>query len=342
MVAPSATALEPGEELPIEGYQPVAESAHVPQQPYQRYFTQDALDRTITFYVSEPTTDQTLPLVAYVQGSGSGSLFRPRPGTDPERAVDGHGGHNTLADVVRDRARLLIVEKPGVSYLDAGREGPHSSQRFREEHTLERWAEAVGAALEATLALPGLDGSRVLVVGHSEGGIVASRVAADRELVTHVATLAGGGPTQLYDLVQLARSGHFLAWVSEDPEERVDYVLTSWVQIQSQPESTNDFFLGHPYRRWASFLANSTMEELAATEARILLIQGENDLVVAPETLTIAQAHLVSNGKDVTVRSIPEAGHSFDLPPEGEVPVDGWRKVLTLVVDWFLPHGDPR
>src|SRR5205823_12330596 len=118
------------------------------------------------------------------------------------------GWATTLFQAAQGRARVLVVEKPGVQFLD---ESPHAgmgegcSEEFLREHTLPRWAEAVSASLEAARALPHTDPSRLLVVGHSEGAIVAARVAAENPHVTHVACLAGGGPPLPYDLV--ARPG---------------------------------------------------------------------------------------------------------------------------------------
>jgi dienelactone hydrolase len=105
--------------------------------------------------------------------------------------------HNTIADVVRGRARLVIVEKPGVHLLDDPPDpggAAHASATFRSEHTLERWSEAVHAALEAARKLPGILPGRVLVAGHSEGGIVAARVAAEDRSVTHVAFSRAAAP----------------------------------------------------------------------------------------------------------------------------------------------------
>ncbi len=333
-----STAQEAATQTPQpETYHPQRDTARVPRQPYDRYFTRDKYGRTITFYLSEDPTEATLPLIVYVHGSGCSSLFRKRGETDPTEAVAGQAGHNTFTDAVRGRARLLIVEKPGVSYLDEGGDVHNASQEFREQHTLDRWGEAVGAAIEAARKLPSIDGSRVMVVGHSEGGIVAARVAAERDFVTDVAVLAGGGPTQLYDILQLAKSGEFFRGVSEDAAERVDYVLEEWAQILANPETADEFFFGHPYCRWATFLSSSTMEELEETDARILLIQGAQDKAVAPETMTMTQTHLLSKGKDVTARMIAAGDHSFNLPPEDGERVDGWLKILSMTVDWFLP-----
>src|SRR4051812_39293573 len=96
-------------------YQPRRDSHHVPSQPYERYFTIDQFGRTITFYLSELPKDAPakLPLVVYIQGSGCQSNFGQHDGrTFPQN------GHATVGDAVRGRARLLIVEKPGVKFLD--------------------------------------------------------------------------------------------------------------------------------------------------------------------------------------------------------------------------------
>ncbi len=323
----------------VQKYEPQLDPTRIPRQPYHRYTTLDKLGRTVTFYLSEePAQAEALPLVVYVQGSGWGSLFAKRGQTDPNEAVAGQGGHSTLADIVRGRARLLIVEKPGVEYLDVQNSNP--PQRFREEHTLDRWGEAVGAAVQATCKLAEVDNKRVLVIGHSEGGIVAARVAAERDFVTHVAVMAGGGPTQLYDILQLARAGEFFTRVSADADERVAYVLNSWAEIKADPDNAEKLFFGHPYRRWSTFLASSTMEELARTNAAILLLQGEKDRAVATETMTMAQTHLLSKGKLVTARMIADADHSFNLPPVDGEPVDGWQQTLKTAVDWFLAEDE--
>jgi pimeloyl-ACP methyl ester carboxylesterase len=314
----------------VARYRPVAEPARVPQQPYLRHSTEDAFGRRVVFYVSEEPADAPpLPLVGYVQGSGCSSLFvaaggRPR----------GTGGHNTLRDVVAGRARLVIVEKPGVEYLDAPRDAGGAGEAraaFREEHTLERWCEAVHAALQAARVLPCVRAGRVLVVGHSEGGIVASKLAADHGWITHVAVLAGGGPTQLFDLVTLARRGAFFAHVAAEPELRVQHVLDEWQRIRADPESATQLFFGHPYRRWSSFLATSTLDQLLAGKARVYAAQGGRDAAVAPESFELLRAGLLARGRDATFDLVADADHSFARPGG-----DGWREVLERVVAWFL------
>jgi predicted esterase len=101
----------------------------------------------------------------------------------------------------RGRARIVIVEKPGVRFLDVAQDPGSAlgaSAEFLAEHTLERWSEANITALRAALQLPGADRARVLICGHSEGGNVAAHVAASRNtlddlLLTHARVFLAHG-----------------------------------------------------------------------------------------------------------------------------------------------------
>ena len=320
-------------ERPLLPYEPRADTTVLRQQPYHAYFTLDAYGRRIDFYLSEePPGAAPMPLVVYVHGSGCQSNFVEENGR-----LQGRNGHSTIADVLRGRARLVIVEKPGVKLLDAPPDpggASRASPAFRSEHTLERWAEAVHAALEAARKLPEILPGRVLVAGHSEGGIVAARVAAADPSVTHVAILAGGGPTQLFDLLTLARRGFLLQNVSKVPQERVDYALAQWREIQADPDSAEKLFLGHPYRRWSSFLKTSTLEQLLKTDARIYAAQGTDDQAVAWESFEVLRSELLSKGRRAEFDAVAGADHSFVV--HSEKPSDGWKELFERVAAWFL------
>jgi len=217
--------------------------------PFDRYTTQDSLGRMVTFYLSVPPAEERpapRPVVVFIPGSGCQSVFQKRG----ERVSGGY--HTVLFQEAKGRARILVVEKPGVKYLDAPPPAAPlektASDEFLKEHTLPRWAEANAAALRAAWAFPGVDAARTLVVGHSEGSLVAAHVAAGLPRVTHVASLAGGGPTQLFDFVANASRPR----PDDQPGDagrRVQEVFDAWGKIQKDPESTTQSLSGkirHP------------------------------------------------------------------------------------------------
>ncbi len=303
-------------------------------QPYTQHTTTDRFGRAITFYLSEAPPEPRLPLLAYIQGSGWTPHFEPQDGRLRPR-----NGHATIADAARGRARLLIVEKPGVEPFGNPSQEQGGPAEFRREHTLDRWSEAVMSAMRAARTLPGVAPVPSLVIGHSEGGLVACRVAAELDDVTHVACLAGGGPTQLFDILELARRGEFFKRISDDPDARAAHVLEQWQRISADPGNPDAVFFGHAYLRWATFCASSPMEELLRTDARVFIAQGAADRAVTRESFEALRAHLLAHGRDVTGRLVEGADHSF-APAAGDA--DGWRAIMEEILDWWLAPPEPE
>jgi predicted esterase len=228
------------------------------------------------------------------------------------------------------RDSLLI----GISHATALIECRESSE-FNREHTLERWAEAVEAAIRAAQNLPQVTRNKTLIIGHSEGGLVACRVARDLpKIVTHVASLAGGGPSQLFDLLTLTRKGNFFRDVSENPDERVKFLLDKWQAIQVDPTSAEKFFFGFAYRRWSTFLVSSPIDELLNTSAKIYIAQGAEDQAVDPASSDALYAQLLAKGKQAVYDRVEGANHSFNINSSPKT--DGWKELHKRIVMWFL------
>lgn len=303
--------------------------------PFQRYTTRDRLNRTITFYVSVAPAENTkarLPIVLFIQGSGCQSVFQRKDGK-PSMGLPG-----LLLEQAKDKVRVLVVEKPGVNLFDQPtRPGSaeEASEEFLTEHTLPRWAEANIAALRAAWTLPNVNHSMTLLVGHSEGGLVAARVAAELPQITHVASLACGGPTQLFSLAELfARPRPDDA--PGDVAKRRRAVYDEWARIQADPNSITKFWMGHPYRRWASFLQYSLTTELLRCRARIYLAHGTNDTATPVTAFDVVSAELAVHKRDVTAERIEGADHGFRTKDMPQGSPDGLQALFGRVLDWFL------
>lgn len=294
--------------------------------PYDKYMLSTEED-TITFYLSVTSREENLPLVVYIQGSGMNSLFAERGG----RVVP-VSGHMAWFTAGQEKYRILIVEKPGVSYLQTG-----SSASFDRKFSLDRWSRTIVEAIGYVTLKEKVDPEKILVAGHSEGGVVASRVAALLgDKVSHVAVIAGEGPSQLYSLYKLAENGTFFNTRQHNmpvPEQRLGYLTDQWKDILSDPLSTEKKFWGFTYLRWSGFLSTSVIDELIPYQGKILIVQGTSDEAVYPESAVVSYTTLLSKGKDIEMELISNADHSFNIHDQPET--DGWRMMIEKVMLWF-------
>lgn len=308
--------------------------------PFQRYTTTDQLGRTITFYLSRPPKEDPkskLPVVLFISGSGSQSLFSK------------HGDHisgglqNILVGQAKKQARIVCVEKPGVKFLDfPARPGSatDSTEEFRREHTLPRWAEANCAAIRAVWTLPDVDSSKTLVLGHSEGALTASFVAAELPQVTHVAPLAGAGPTQLYSLAALAaepRPGD----KPGDAEKRRDHIFEQWKKVLADPESITTYWLGHPHRRWSSFLKYNSTELLLRSKAKIYLAHGTADSASYIGELDVLRAELAAHGRNFVSERLDGLTHGYAKPNAPPGPPEEMQALFGRILKWFFAVTTP-
>ncbi|MEO1527337.1 MAG: alpha/beta fold hydrolase [Planctomycetota bacterium] len=274
--------------------------------------------------------DGKLPLVVCVQGSGSQSVFQRYQGM-----IASGGPEAVIARDFRDRVRVLVVEKPGVEFLvQPTRPGSavEGSEEFNREFSLPRWTEAVNAAIQATLTMDMIDDQRLMVLGHSEGAQVACEVASANPSVTHVAAMAGGGPTQVFDFVRFAREG-VMYDPNATPEQRVQAFLADWKKVLDDPTASDKFILGHSHLRWSSFAQTSPIEALLQSKSKVFIAQGTADTNSLPDSAEVLYAELIARGREVTYERVEGGDHGFMTAGDNG---EGWTKTNGKAVEWFL------
>jgi pimeloyl-ACP methyl ester carboxylesterase len=289
---------------------------------FRRYAAQiSGQGRAVTFYVSErPSSQGPKPLVVWIQGTGCESHF----------SRDGGGGvAGGLLTIVRDaaagRAVVVGVEKPGVTYFDPPPEGnARCPAAFLRDFTLNDWTDTITAAIDAARTLPGVDTSRVLVLGHSEGGMVAAHVANVARNITHVASLAGGGPSYLSHIADFVRKN------GGDPEESV---YPCWARVEAEPSATDKFCWGGTYRQWSSFMRTSLIHEALVSRAHLYFIHGSADQQNTIAGFDVLRAELAAHHKAAVFERLKGADHALDVP--GDKPPEGLKRAFNRVIRWF-------
>lgn len=299
----------------------------LPDLPYCKYELITEKD-SITFYLSVTLHKENLPLIIYVQGSGSNSLFTK----NQDGQIRPGYGLRTWFSVAQEKYRILVVEKPGVKYLQTG-----ESITFDTKFSLENWSNTIVDAINYVTEHEKIDTNKILIAGHSEGGVVVSRVAKlMKDKISNVAVMAGEGPPQLYSLYKLADDGTlFNAKEQNMPtsEQRTRYLIDKWEDILADPNNTSKKFFGFTYLRWSSLLKTSVIEELSDYNGKILIAQGTLDKAVYPESAIISYTTLLSKGRNVELRLIENADHSFNISDKPEV--NGWKMVIVDIIQWF-------
>ncbi len=306
------------------GSSPAAAQGYpVGNQPFRRYVAEGRDGKPITFYLStQQAPSHPVPLIVWVQGTGCSSQFV----SDGKRMSRGMQG--ILYSLARGRARVLAVEKPGVEFLDYPPDDSDARAcrpEYLAEYTLDRWATTIADAIQSAQKLPGVDSSKTLVIGVSEGGIVAMRVSNVSPRVTHAASLSGGGPVYLFTLAEFMRSKGL---------DVGKEVYACWSDILKDPDSATKFCWGQTYRMWFSFMKTSVIAEALKSHAFLYFVHGTADTQQSIAGFDVLRAALAARQREAVFERIEGADHALDLPNQ-KVP-EGLEVTFARIEDWFL------
>jgi pimeloyl-ACP methyl ester carboxylesterase len=275
--------------------------------------------------------EQRKPLMIYVDGSGAQSQFQ---------IVDDHmlsvGLYGLLTRAAGGRFIVAACDKRGVEFGKAAAR-PGSAEGASEEYlrhaTYDDRVSEVRLLIDALAAQPNVDASRIVLVGHSEGADVAAGAAAADPRVTHVAFLAGGGPSQMFDLLVLRRDGMLKSGASAaEAEAAITELEREYRELFNDPTSTTKFFMGHAYSRWASFFSHPPVENLLKSNARLFLAHGTRDESVPIEAFDLLVIELIRAGReDVVIRRCANCDHGLqdvDQPRNGPPMQDLFAEIV--------------
>ena len=287
----------------------------------------------------------------------AGSLILP-PGTSRHPAVvfiHGSGAEGRWA------SRFLATKfaEQGVAALIFDKRGVGKSSGDWRTATLDDLAGDAAAAVEYLRQQPQIDPRRVGVHGHSQGGTLAPMVAARSPGVAFlIASAAAGVPTDSTEIFSIlnsvypnaataADSADASAYASElvavayhgKPREQLDVLVSRfqgrpWYFAPPAPDASYWTFS----KRFGEF---NPLEWWRQVHVPVLLVYGAGDQrVPARESAARIAAELARHAPDadVTVRILPNADHTFRLPPAPS----GWPATapgyLPALTGWVREH----
>lgn len=314
-----------------------------PQEPSEPYpytaeeaeYTNDEAGITLAGTLTLPEGGG--PFTAAILISGSGAQ-------DRDEFILGHRPFLVLADhLTRSGIAVLRVDDRGVG----GSTGDHL------EATSEDFAGDVLAGVEYLKDRSEIGSTRIGLVGHSEGGIIAPLAAVRSDDVAYIVLMAAPGlvgETLLYlqaeriaavggvDAETVERNRAIQAEIFSILKEDIDdaameekLVAVYRRAYQELPEEereasgidTDEYFAGrvqnvlNPWFRF--FLTYDPAPTLTEVDCPVLAVTGENDLQAPPkENLPVIEEALNAGGnEDVTIMELPGLNHLLQTSETG-------------------------
>jgi uncharacterized protein len=229
------------------------------------------------------------PLPAALTITGSGQ-------EDRDEATPALGAYRIFRQVADTLSRR------GIAVLRLDDRGLGASTGNFATSTTADFADDIRAGLAYLRSRPEIDGNRLALIGHSEGGIIGPMVAATDPRLRAMVTL--GGPGQKMIEMSMAQNKWVLDHMPELSAKQRDSMLKA-ARVTLQPENQTVPML----KFWMSYDPGPAARQV---KAATLIMQGANDRQVPEENAEKLAALIRAGGnRDVTVRIFPTTDHLF-------------------------------
>ena len=309
----------------------------------------------------------------------AGTLTLPRgPGPFPVAILlGGSGPHDRDESIVGHRPFLVLADhltRKGIAVLRFDKRGIGKSTGDYASATTEDFAADADAAFAYMKTRKEIDGKKIGLIGHSEGGMIASIVASHSQPVAWIVLLAspglkgeevlalqselilrtaGVGDGEISRTLAFNKQTYAIVREEKDPaalEAKLNDLVQSTstgaalapAAVQSQLR-----MLVSPWFRY--YLDYDPVPALQKTLCPVLALNGEKDLQVPPkENLAkIHQALQDGGNKDFQTMELSGLNHLFQHCPTGTPTEYGGieetmaPEALSAISDWVLKHTAP-
>lgn len=262
-----------------------------------------------------------VPVVVTISGSGL---------EDRDEAIPTVFGYRPFRQI----AEALAAR--GIAVLRYDDRGFGESTGNPRGATSADFANDTRAVLAYLRTRPDVDTTKLFLLGHSEGGLIAPLIASTDARLRGIIVMAGP-----------ARTGQRIL---EYQNHRVIDAQPNISQAQrdslykSVPLSLDSLAAAMPWMRF--FLSYDPLPAARATKVPVLILQGETDRqITADQAPELAAAFRAGGNRDVTLHVWSGVNHLFVADPSGDPATYGNLKdrnvvanVVELITDWVASH----
>ena len=190
-----------------------------------------------------------------------------------------------------------------------------------------------------------IDPRRIFVLGHSLGGMLVPRIAAEDPSIPGFIVLAGAArPLEEAIAAQVRYMAAADGTISPDEQKAIEQATAlgeSVRALKAADASSGRMISGAPASYWLDLRGYDPPSSAKQMKARMLILQGERDYQVTVDEFERWKAALASRS-DVTFRSYPALNHLFiagagpSLPTEYHTPGHVAEEVIRDIATWVF------
>lgn len=313
-----------------KGAEALAEAANRPEAT-DKYLSEEVTfkngDLPLAGTLTRPKGSERYPAIVLISGSG---------GQDR----NGNPGAFSLFKLIAER-----LSTNGVAVLRHDDRGVGKSAMPSKPTAYRDLIDDTRSAIAYLRQRREIDPERIVLVGHSEGGLTASILASEDPKIAAVALLAGAGLTTVDQLLLEQTLYQEAIKQPFNPQEREKFsplVRQLLKMIDEAKAGKSDAAITDLNDYWRQHLALDLRGVYTQVKCPVLILQGERDaLVLAHHAIDAGRALADAGNKDVLVRIFPNLSHAFTPSPldqslSGEQKNEVSREVLETVEQWVM------
>ena len=305
----------------------------------KQFSLKDSLLGNVNFYVTKNKIDEEKPLLVLLDGSGNTPLYSLIKKSDGSAQIFGSVSfrYNSLSD----KFHVVLISKPAIPFLDSLSVDSYKeflekykpSKEYNEKISLEWRVSSASKTIDFLTKELSIKDNQVITIGYSEGGQVVPKLALKNDKVTKIVNIVGGGLNQFNDFITAERLKAQKGLISANQAQiKIDSLYLKFEDIYQNPLSTDKFWLGHTYKRWASFCKDIPLEDMVKLKIPILLISAGNDENSPITGIDYVKLEFIrQNMNNLTYKVYPNCDHWFN---DQSLDTNLLKEMMDYVIQW--------
>jgi len=275
-----------------------------------------------------PKAAGPVPAVIFLAGSGP---------NDKDETI---GPNKPFADIARglgDRGiASLRIDKRTFAIQD--------KSKFQTMTLADEYDDDAKAAIAVLAATAGIDPTRLFVLGHSEGAMVAPRVASRSPEARGVVMMAPGvRPIDAMIIDQMESGARMTGRSADEIAEQTGRLKETFAAIRDPKRTDTPPFMGASAAYWRELMALDVPKLVRDSKMPILVLQGDEDIQVRKDAdFEFLRTSVGDTKGRVTYRSFAGLNHLFmkverrSTGAEYGFPGHVEPAVISAIADWVL------